>query len=371
MMRNAIIMKKTLNKFGFNYSYSSVSTFNQCPMRFKLQYLDKKPTLKTEALIKGNAVHNMVEELINDISINKAITIELNNYKYKQELIHFLELETLRSGKYTTKDNYFINTCEEKIIDNDLITVGKLDRVYHIWTDKGKVLLDYKTGKVRPKDYYYPQLALYTYMYNKKYPKSPIKYWEIDWLTESKKYFLEPINQEIINTEVTKYKSSIATIEKTIDFTPKLSPLCMWCGVLYACPMKKQALNRFKGIADRKGLDVLQIIKKSIENKSKIKKIILHSKIAGTSFCDINKLNIKKGDKLILRREPNNEFDKNAIRIMWGVEKIGYIKKYLAKDMAYAMDQGKYYKCFVANVTGGTKNKENKGINIRLECDNL
>lgn len=364
------------NKFGFNYSYSSTSTFKQCPMRFKLQYLDREPILQTEALIKGNAVHNMVEEMINDLSKNKEITVDLTKYKYEPELVHFLELEQLRESKYENKDDYFINTCEEKIVDNDLTTVGKLDRVYKMWIDGEKVLLDYKTGKVRPKDYYYSQLALYTYMYNKKYPESKIKYWEIDWLTESHKYFIEEIDENKIEEVVKEYKSTIEEIEKTTEFKPKLTPLCMWCSVLHVCPMREQALKKFKGIADRKGLDVLENIHKSMKNREKVlkekdkpRRLTIYSKVAGTTFTDFSRLDVHERDELKLVREPNNEFDKNAIKVMWFSEKIGYIKAPLAKEMAPVMDKGKVYKCFVSNITGGTDDKENKGINIRLECD--
>ena len=355
------------NKFGFNYSYSSVSTFKHCPLQFKLRYIDKKPILQTEALIKGNLVHDMVEQLINDVSKNKEITINLTDFKYRKELVNFLELESLRLNKYENKDKYFNNICEQKIIDDDIITVGKLDRIYDFWDGDGKVLLDYKTGKVRPKDYYYPQLSLYTYMYNKKHPDDPIKYWEIDWLSDKKKYFLEPINKKIIDEEVNKYKLAIEEIEKTTTFEPNLSPLCMWCGVLPVCPMRKQALKKYKHIADRKGLDVMGIIDKYNKTFNKTtKKYEFHSKIAGVSFNEIDKLDISEGDELKLIREPDNKFDKNAIIVMWNMYKLGYIRKELAKDMAVAMDKGRVYKCFVSNITGGTEDKKNKGINILI-----
>ncbi len=345
-----------------------MSTFKQCPLRFKLQYIDKEPIVQTEPLIKGNAVHNMVEEIMSDISKNKEITINLNKFNkaYQPELVHFLELETLRSEKYINKDTYFYSVLEEKIIDNDITTVGKLDRVYK-HEDGGYVLLDYKTGKVRDKDYYYPQLSLYTMMHNKKHPDKKITHWEIDWLSESLKYFREPVNNNIMEKEYNSYLETIKTIEKTNEFHPKLSPLCMWCSVLHVCPYQKQALTKYKHIADRKGLDIAANIKEGLKNRKKKQYFSIYSKVMGTTFTDMAKLNIKEGDELMLNREPNNKYDKNAIRVSWGVIKIGYIKKELAKDMAKAMDKGKKYKCYVSNVTGGTKGKTNKGINIRLE----
>lgn len=353
------------NKFGFNYSYSSVSTFKQCPMRFKLVYLDKEPIVQTDALIKGNEVHDMCEELVNDFSKNKEITLDLSKYKHTNELRNFLELETLRSNKYDNKELYFDNVCEEKILDEDIMTVGKLDRVYKLWNGK-KVLLDYKTGKVRPKDYYYAQLALYTKMYNNKYPESPIDYWEIDWLTESKQYFIEPVKKDILDKEYNSHLENIKAIEKTEYFKPKMSPLCLWCPVLHVCPYKNQVLDKFNSLAKRKGLDMDAIIRKAIRNRTKKLGFSVHSKVVGTTFTDMAKFDIKEDDELILRREPDNEFDENAIAVYWGIEKIGYIKRTLAKDIAKSIDKGNTYKCFVSNITGGTTTKENKGINIKI-----
>ena len=248
------------------YSYSSVNTFKQCPLRFKLQYIDREPIVQTEPLIKGSAVHDMVEELMLDISKNKGITIDLSKYKYTDELKHFLELETIRSGKYKDKEDYFYNIIEDKVVNKEIMTIARIDRVYK-HSDGGYVLLDYKTGKVRDKDYYYPQLSLYTILHNQKHPDKQITHWEIDWLTESKQSFVELINNGIIDKEYNLHLDTINKIKKTTEFKSKLTPLCMWCGVLHVCPYQNTALDKFKYIADRKGLDVLKNIKKGMDNR--------------------------------------------------------------------------------------------------------
>ncbi len=47
---------------------------------------------------------------------------------------------------------------------------------------------------------------------------------------------------------------------------------------------------------------------------------------------------IKDNERVALMREPNNKFDKNAIRIDWKGCDIGYIAKYQAKEIAPLLD---------------------------------
>ena len=128
-----------------------------------------------------------------DANKNKSLSMPIEFAKdYPNILDNFLYLETKRYSKFKDKELYYDNELEQKVFDYDLNIVGKIDRVYYLFDkSNGKVLLDYKTGKVKDIKDNYPQLALYTYMYNKKYPNDPIKYWEIDYVAEKDKYFIE------------------------------------------------------------------------------------------------------------------------------------------------------------------------------------
>jgi len=379
-------MNKKKNEFGFNFSYSSVSTYKQCPLRFKLHYIDKEPILQNDAMQKGNEVHKMAEELIIDINKNKIITKDLSQYKHKDELQNFLKLEDKRYNKHTIKADYFDSVTEEKIRNIDINTIGMIDRVYKLWDNQGYVLLDYKSGKVRDKSYYYPQLCLYVYLHNQKHPEKKLSFWEIDWLTEESKYFIEKIDYDLVDKYVAEYLKTIEDIENTDTYKHKLTPLCMWCGVLHVCPYQKEALSRFKGIADKKGLDIVTIIRKGLRNRAKVlanknsmlsqqikltntkpNNLFFYSKIVGTTFVKFDYSLLKVNDTLILEREPNNEFDKNAIAVYFKKSKLGYIRKSIAKDLSHTLDIGKNIKCTIENLTGGAKDKENKGINIKLE----
>ena len=47
---------------GFRVSHSAISALLQCPMKFKLKYIDKVKTPKSVSLLFGSAVHNAIEQ---------------------------------------------------------------------------------------------------------------------------------------------------------------------------------------------------------------------------------------------------------------------------------------------------------------------
>lgn len=364
-----IYMKRTNDLW---YSFSNLEKYKQCPRAFKYIYVDREPVLENEWSRQGSEIHNFLEQILKEAIVSKSFSLstEFAN-KYPEILDNFLNLESKRIKRFKDKDLYFENELEQKIYDEELHLVGKIDRVYYLFDkDNGKVLLDYKTGKVKDIQDNYPQLALYTYMYNKKYPKNPIKYWEIDYVAEKDKYFLEEVDNKLIESRIKEVKEEIETIEKDNTYDCKLSPLCLWCPVLHICPMKQQALTKFKSTIEKHNLDMDKIIKDAMEyrelkkGKNTKKELIIYSKVAGTTFSSYNLLLIKEGDKLQLVREKDNKYDPNAIAIYHNNNKIGYIKKELAVDLHIALDNGFEVNCSAENITG--KDKENIGINIKL-----
>ena len=44
------------------YSPSSILTYKQCPRKFYYQYVEKLPTKKSFALVRGSIVHSVIED---------------------------------------------------------------------------------------------------------------------------------------------------------------------------------------------------------------------------------------------------------------------------------------------------------------------
>ena len=64
--------------------------------------------------------------------------------------------------------------------------------------------------------------------------------------------------------------------------------------------------------------------------------------LAGTRYQDFgDECPAKPGSELKLRREPDNAFDPNAIQVMWGDQRIGYVNRTQAPAVGFWMDHRK------------------------------
>lgn len=92
-----------------------------------------------------------------------------------------------------------------------------------------------------------------------------------------------------------------------------------------------------------------------------------YTKIAGVSFEGRqDKIrDLAPGQKLVLTREPENEFDPNAIKVTApGSIDLGFLNARLAKQLAPLLDEGREYNVIVTDVTGG--NDSNFGVNVEI-----
>lgn len=77
--------------------------------------------------------------------------------------------------------------------------------------------------------------------------------------------------------------------------------------------------------------------------------------IAGTShYCSTNnKLHdiAKIGDNVELEKEPSNEYDKYAVKMLINGVMVGYIPRYYSKEVTMCINSNRKYKCTVIEVT--------------------
>jgi len=93
-----------------------------------------------------------------------------------------------------------------------------------------------------------------------------------------------------------------------------------------------------------------------------------YCKIVGVTFGNRQVLinNLYVGQKLLLIRDPNNQYDSNAIKVCIDSTKVlGHIPKETAINLAKAMDIGIRYEAEVSNITGG--GSLNYGVNILIK----
>ena len=91
------------------YSHSRLSTFEQCPFKFKLRYIDEiVPEIETsiEAHL-GSAVHNTLEWLYLQIKKNIIPTIEDVIVYYSDNWVKIYRKGTVIVRKNLTEKDYF------------------------------------------------------------------------------------------------------------------------------------------------------------------------------------------------------------------------------------------------------------------------
>lgn len=228
-------------------SYSRVSTFNQCPYKYKLRYVENLRSVRSQdpsnALFIGIALH---EGLENDL---KAC---VNSYISNYYVLNDKNLDEIQKFKFLIPKikpllNDGINEFE--IIDKDF--TGFIDLL--VPTDKDNVfdIYDFKYSNNKANYQLSPQLHLYKYFYEKQtghkirnmyflfVPKVQIRQKKTEDLYQFRKRIDEELENTFENLEFMKinYDSKkvidflldVKKLYECEDFKKNPSYLCNWC----------------------------------------------------------------------------------------------------------------------------------------------
>ncbi len=249
------------------YSHSKLSTFEQCPLKFKFKYIEKlKPDIEnTIEGFLGTKVHETLEWVYNELLMGKTQDFQLDeliehyaiawNKDYnpnikivKQELTsenYFNRGIKFLIDYFTTHQPFKDNTIEtEKKIflsleDGNKI-IGFIDRITHNKETNIFEIHDYKTsGTMKSQEELDKdrQLALYSIAIKQIFPEAKDVHLIWHFLDFNQKVTskrtdqqLEQLKQEILQL--------IKKIESTTEFPPCESNLCGWCEFQSYCPIK-------------------------------------------------------------------------------------------------------------------------------------
>ena len=80
----------------------------------------------------------------------------------------------------------------------------------------------------------------------------------------------------------------------------------------------------------------------SVTHGESVQILVQSSPLAGSQFYAVNKVwnEIRPGDRLTLTREPNNRHDRNAVRVDWHGQQLGYVPRAENRVVARALDEG-------------------------------
>ena len=287
------------------YSHSRLSCYEQCPQKFKLQYIDKVETEVEESIeaFLGSRVHETLEKLYRDIQFQKLNSLEellaflqdgwrknwsddiiIVNDEYDQE--NYLKMAkkyvTDYYNRYKPFDKEKTVALEQRIlIDLDEEGTYKLQGFIDRLAEKKDgfyEIHDYKTNSRLPLADYIKsdrQLALYMIGVKKNYPD--VKDVRLIW------HFLK-FDKEIDSTrtdeELEKLKLDtielIDIIESDRAFIAKAGYLCDWCEFKSVCSQWSH-LYKIKEMPENEYLadSGVKLVNRYAEIKNKYKQLNL------------------------------------------------------------------------------------------------
>ena len=92
----------------------------------------------------------------------------------------------------------------------------------------------------------------------------------------------------------------------------------------------------------RISLFIIGVLLSSVMHAESVQILVQSSPLAGSQFYAVNKVwnEIRPGDRLTLTRELNNRHDRNAVRVDWHGQQLGYVPRAENRAVARALDDG-------------------------------
>lgn len=329
------------------YSISRISSFLNCPLQYKFNYIDKVKVEVEETIetFLGSLVHEALEKLYRDKMHEKLLSLEeLVDYfrqswgrKWPGEVIlvrkEYTPENYLRMGERYLRDYYNrhkpfdrgrilgLETKELLPLDEqeEIFLNVRIDRL----VDMGDGLYeihDYKTSSVLPtqkeleKDRQLAAYALWVKGQFKDFRQARLVWHylafdkEMDiWRTAEE---LEVVRQEILG--------QVRAIEQAGEFPAVVSSLCNWCVYRPLCPMWKHSVeleakvdNEYLNDPGVKLVDEYVRIKTELDEfnegaKEKLEKI----KAALLAFCQKEKVSVVFGtaNKITVKEQDSVQF---------------------------------------------------------------
>jgi len=217
-----------MGKMSFKYSPSAVGTYENCPRKFKLRYIDKVESASMpKCVIDGIFLHSCFESYYKELKDLKELTPHvLNNAlsaipdiaheNFNEDITNFLEFNQRVLSHSKDKSCLKPLASEEKLYDESLNLVGIIDSIF---TDgENFLLLDFKTGKVKDKinANYKFQLCVYTHLWNLFYPEQKITHWGL-LFTKGKISNKNPIIEEVNHEEMQEMYDKLDEVKRNIE----------------------------------------------------------------------------------------------------------------------------------------------------------
>ena len=243
------------------WSPSKAGLANKCPLAFTYRYIEKregKP--RGSAAIIGVIVHRALELLLDGTPVGDALDTAVAEYDqplaakdekairgFSGKLVSFQE----KLAAFTTKNpvttrnlegkwaiNHDFNPCAYEDNDNAVIR-GIVD--LSLFLDNGYVIIvDHKSGRLRPAQYYRTQLDFYSIMALAHFPGAKGVQCALNYLAVDRVIWGTPLTSSYIRKTLHPWLGQYLTSRAARVSTPtaQVSPLCGWCDYEDICPAR-------------------------------------------------------------------------------------------------------------------------------------
>jgi len=245
-------------------SPSKLSTFANCGLHYKFQYVDKIPEPPTKDTVLGNILHRALELLYQQPQWDRS-PARLGDYCVQAAVEHYEEL--CQVGLWITEAEELVATafmfaqrifsiedpsiieCDTEgslIVENDnWLLRGRYDRVDYN-ADGTVTIIDYKSGKPPKKANERDKLRalmLYAGMFEILNPDLKVRDVKLVFLRSTPKGKIPvvvsaPVDSHEIDGGFMRVEAMAEAIQRGLDtgFKPKPGVLCGWCPYRDRCP---------------------------------------------------------------------------------------------------------------------------------------
>lgn len=242
-------------------SYSSISTYETCPAKYRFHYEDRLPQASSPALAFGDSLHRALHrfhgrpvpvapsldelcEMLTSVWVSDGYADASEEQMY---LAHARQV--LAQYHRENADRYRIPAALEFRFQIEVEGVqlsGVIDRMDRI-PSGGYQIIDYKTNRRLP-----PQATVDRDLQLSLYHLAAKEVWGIEPERLTLYYLLPGERMSTVRTarDVDELRRRVATVSARIAagrFEPRANPLCDWCDFQAHCPLYRHRYEKEKG----------------------------------------------------------------------------------------------------------------------------
>jgi len=294
-------------------SYSRLSRFEQCPLSFRIHYIDKQVAEPGDPLKFGKAIHAVLERLVREhvdtervapLSEDRALELfrqawtaeNMTGVELFQEGVEILRTFVLDQGELDHRDVLAIEK-EFHLPVGRFMVLGFIDRVDCV-DDETVEVIDYKTNRqlfTREEVEHSLQMSLYHLAALKLWPWAKKVRLTFHMLRHGLRMQTERTLEQLDTARL--YVETLGEMtEKATEFPARLNANCIYCDHRQQCPAYADALKGKREIICQDTGD-LEAVAREREEVARLAKVLYSRK---GELEDVLKAHLQDHDELVL-----------------------------------------------------------------------